>query len=134
ANKGVTAMWLPPAGKGSGGGMDVGYASYDLFDLGEFNQKGSVRTKYGTRKELLDAIRAMHSAGLQVYADVVFNHKDGGDDVEAFQAQEVNWDNRNQPISDWFPITAWTLFSFPGRAGKYSSMWWHWWCFDALSY
>src|SRR4051794_8068725 len=76
----------------------------------------------------------MHQAGLQVYADVVFNHEDGADETERFQAQEVNWEDRNTPVSDWFEITGWTKFTFPGRAGKYSQMWWHWWCFDALSY
>jgi alpha-amylase len=39
ASAGFSALWLPPAYKGSGGGRDVGYAVYDLFDLGEFNQK-----------------------------------------------------------------------------------------------
>ena len=43
---GVTALWLPPAYKGAGGDKDVGYGVYDLYDLGEFNQKGSVPTKY----------------------------------------------------------------------------------------
>src|SRR4051794_5779137 len=86
ASKGITAMWLPPCGKGSGGGFDVGYGVYDLFDLGEFDQKGTVRTKYGTKEELLDGIKAMQAAGLQVYADVVFNHKDGADETEQFMA------------------------------------------------
>ena len=45
---GITSVWLPPAYKGAGGGNDTGYGVYDLFDLGEFDQKGSVRTKYGT--------------------------------------------------------------------------------------
>ena len=53
AEAGITAVWLPPAYKGAAGGYDVGYGVYDLFDLGEFDQKGSVRTKYGTREELL---------------------------------------------------------------------------------
>jgi alpha-amylase len=44
AKAGITSLWLPPAYKGTGGGMDVGYGIYDLFDLGEFDQKGSVRT------------------------------------------------------------------------------------------
>ena len=42
---GVTAVWLPPAYKGAQGKEDVGYGVYDLYDLGEFNQKGSVPTK-----------------------------------------------------------------------------------------
>jgi len=74
AAAGITAVWLPPACKG-GGPDDVGYGTYDLFDLGEFDQKGSVRTKYGTRQEYLEAVQACREAGLQVYADVVFNHK-----------------------------------------------------------
>lgn len=39
AEIGITSLWLPPAYKGKGGGMDVGYGVYDLFDLGEFDQK-----------------------------------------------------------------------------------------------
>src|SRR4051794_18782487 len=46
AAAGFTSIWIPPAYKGSGGGNDAGYGCYDLFDLGEFDQKNSVRTKY----------------------------------------------------------------------------------------
>ena len=41
ADVGITAMWLPPAYKGVGGKDEVGYGVYDLYDLGEFNQKGT---------------------------------------------------------------------------------------------
>ncbi len=134
AQKGITAIWLPPAYKGTGGKYDVGYGVYDLFDLGEFNQKGTVRTKYGTKEQLLAAIEALHAQNLQVYADVVLNHKDGGDEIEEVWAQEVEWSNRNRTISDWHKITAYTKFTFPGRGDTYSSMKWFWWCFDALCY
>src|SRR4051794_13240204 len=70
---GFTAVWIPPSYKGSGGGSDVGYSVYDLFDLGEFDQKGSVATKYGSKAELQAAVAALQGAGLAVYADVVFN-------------------------------------------------------------
>src|SRR6056297_735292 len=63
---GFTALWLPPAYKGAAGANDIGYGVYDLFDLGEFDQKGSVRTKYGTREEYLNGIKAAQEAGLQV--------------------------------------------------------------------
>lgn len=79
---GIVALWLPPAYKGSAGDNDVGYSTYDLFDLGEFDQKGSVCTKYGTKDQLLDAIRVAKEAGLQIYLDTVFNHKFGADEVE----------------------------------------------------
>lgn len=41
---GITALWLPPAYKDANGTAGVGYATYDLYDLGEFPQKGSVAT------------------------------------------------------------------------------------------
>ena len=44
AQSGITALWLPPAYKGIGGAADVGYGVYDMYDLGEFDQKESVRT------------------------------------------------------------------------------------------
>ncbi len=92
---GVTAVWLPPAYKGTSQD-DVGYGIYDLFDLGEFDQKGTVRTKYGTKEEYIQAIKALHEQGLSVYADVVLNHKAGADAKERFMAYEVNPDNRQE--------------------------------------
>jgi alpha-amylase len=50
---GITAIWLPPAYKAINGGFGVGYGPYDLFDLGEFDQKGTVATKYGTKDDYL---------------------------------------------------------------------------------
>lgn len=61
---GIDALWLPPAYKGSGGIHDVGYTAYDLYDLGEFDQKGSIATKYGTRKEYLDALKTCKEINL----------------------------------------------------------------------
>lgn len=48
---GVTQVWLPPGYKGQAGRNDVGYGVYDLYDLGEFHQKGSVAAKYSTREQ-----------------------------------------------------------------------------------
>ena len=56
---GVTAIWIPPCYKATSSN-DVGYGAYDLYDLGEFDQKGTVRTKYGTKQELHDCIDALH--------------------------------------------------------------------------
>jgi alpha-amylase len=134
AKIGVTSLWLPPAYKGTAGGMDVGYGVYDLFDLGEFDQKGSVRTKYGTKDEYLEAIEVAHEAGLRIYADVVFNHKMGADEAEEVEATPFNMDDRNATVGEYQNIKAWTHFTFPGRAGKYSQMEWHWWHFDAIDH
>ncbi len=118
AAAGITGLWLPPAYKGAGGASDVGYAVYDLFDLGEFDQKGSVRTKYGTREEYLAAVRAAQDAGIQVYADIVFNHKLGADREEEFRATPYDPEDRTTPIGELQRIRAWTHFTFPGRFGR----------------
>ena len=57
---GITSVWIPPAYKADEQ-QDEGYAVYDLYDLGEFDQKGTVRTKYGTRGELEEAVAALHA-------------------------------------------------------------------------
>lgn len=56
---GINMVWLPPACKGASGGYSVGYDTYDLFDLGEFDQKGTIATKYGDKRQLLTAIDAL---------------------------------------------------------------------------
>lgn len=131
---GVTSAWLPPAYKGANGAEDVGYSVYDLYDLGEFNQKGTVRTKYGTKKEYLDAVEALQKAGINVYADIVLNHKMGADEMEEVSAQEFNANNRYQMISEGKTIGAWTKFTFPGRKGKYSDFTWNWTHFDGIDW
>lgn len=133
ASVGITALWLPPAYKGTSS-SDVGYGVYDLYDLGEFNQKGTVRTKYGTKTQYIEAIQAAHTAGMQVYADVVFNHKAGADGTELVDAVEVNPSDRNQEISGTYQIQAWTKFDFPGRGNTYSSFKWRWYHFDGTDW
>ena len=117
---GITAVWLPPAYKGANGAKDVGYSVYDLYDLGEFKQKGSVATKYGTKDEYLEAINALHDKDINVYADIVLNHRIGADEVEEVSAQEFNENSRNQMVGETKTIGAWSKFTFPGRKGKYS--------------
>jgi alpha-amylase len=134
AEIGVTSVWLPPAYKGIAGGCDVGYGVYDMYDLGEFDQKGSVRTKYGTKDEYIAAISAAQAAGIRVYADVVINHMMGADHDEDAEAIPLNPDNRTEAIGDLQPVKVWTHFTFPGRDGKYSDVEWHWWHFDAVDY
>jgi alpha-amylase len=133
AAAGFTGIWLPPAYKGSGP-TDVGYGVYDLYDLGEFEQKGTIRTRYGTKQEYLAAVQACRQAGLQVYADVVFNHKIGADSPEDFGATPFDPANRNQGLGDERTIRAWTNFRFEGRQGQYSNLIWHWYHFDAVDH
>jgi alpha-amylase len=134
AKAGITALWLPPAYKGQGGASDVGYGAYDLFDLGEFNQKNTIRTKYGTKDEYAAGVKAARAARLQVYADVVFNHKMGGDAEEEFEAIPFDPNNRDRPLGNAETIKSWTRYDFPGRGNQYSSMKWRWWHFDSVDY
>ncbi|MBL8660162.1 MAG: alpha-amylase [Rhodospirillales bacterium] len=131
---GITALWLPPPNKAQGGAVDVGYGCYDLFDLGDFDQKGTVRTKYGTRDQLLAARAAAREAGLAIYIDTVFNHKGGADATEVVTATPVSHENRNIEIGPPRDIEAWTRFTFPGRGDAHSSFKWHWQHFDAVDY
>ena len=66
SDKGVTSVWLPPAYKGQAGVNDTGYGVYDLYDLGEFDQKGTVPTKYGTKDEYIDAVKRLQACGIDV--------------------------------------------------------------------
>ena len=134
ARAGITALWLPPAYKGAAGLQDVGYGPYDLYDLGEFLQKGSVRTKYGTRDQYLEAVRAAHAAGLQVYADMVFNHRGGADRTEWVKAIRVLPRDRRFTTGEAEWIEAFTGFTFPGRQDRYSDFQWHYRHFDGVDW
>ena len=130
---GINAVWIPPATKGTSD-LDVGYGAYDLYDLGEFDQKGTVATKYGTKEELITAIEALHEREISVYLDAVMNHKAGADETERFMVQEVDPNDRNKAISDPYEIEGWTKFNFDGRNNKYSDFKWHWYHFNGTDY
>jgi hypothetical protein len=74
AEAGYSSLWLPPPQKGSGG-LSVGYDHWDPFDLGSKDQRGSVRTRYGTEAELLELVETAHRFGIRVYFDNVMNHR-----------------------------------------------------------
>ena len=131
---GINYIWLPPAYKGTGGKEDVGYGVYDLYDLGEFDQKGSIRTKYGTKDEYLNAINILHQNNLKVLADIVFNQKMGADETEKVIAIEDNPNDRTEQIGEPKEITAWTKFTFPGRNDIYSSFKWNWTHFHGIDW
>ncbi|MES2776164.1 MAG: alpha-amylase family glycosyl hydrolase [Bacteroidota bacterium] len=78
---GFDAIWIPPSYKNSSTGS-VGYSPFDQYDLGDKYQKGggdslNVRTRMGTKDELLRMIAVMHANGIEVISDVVLNHLDG---------------------------------------------------------
>ncbi len=120
---GITALWLPPAGKGANiGGMSMGYDVYDYYDLGKYPQKATrrvngrdeVKTWFGTESELRELIDAAHGLDLKVYADLVLNHNNGAD------GQELNPILRQE---------RWTRFS--PMSGRFSR---DWTCFNPSPY
>ena len=131
---GFNYIWLPPAYKASSGIKDVGYGVYDLYDLGEFDQKGAIPTKYGTKNGYLDAIQALHENGLKVVADIVFNQKMGADETEKVIAIEDNPTNRTEEVAEPHEIVAWTKFTFPGRGNTYSPFKWNWTHFHGVDW
>ena len=134
AKIGITALWLPPAYKGIGGKDEVGYGVYDLYDLGEFDQKGTIKTKYGSKEEYINCILSLKQAGIESYADIVLNHKMGADMLQTIPAEKVDWGNHNEIVSGKEIVRVATKFTFPGRKKKYSDFEWNWTHFDGIDY
>ncbi|WP_343610048.1 alpha-amylase [Chryseobacterium oranimense] len=78
SDSGISAVWLPPASKAQNGAYSMGYDPTDYYDFGNFNQNGSVETRFGSRAELEALITKAHAENMQVYADIVINHNSGG--------------------------------------------------------
>ena len=131
---GITALWLPPAFKGINGKDEVGYGVYDVYDLGEFNQKGTIKTKYGSKDEYLNCIKVLKENNIETYADIVLNHKMGADMLQTIPATKVDWGNHYQEIDVPETVKVATKYTFPGRKGKYSDFEWNWTHFDGIDY
>ncbi|KAJ5167849.1 CAZyme family GH13, partial [Penicillium canariense] len=130
---GADKIWIPPGCKGmdpSGNGYDI----YDLYDLGEFDQKGSIATKWGTRKELEDLICHAQALSIDIIWDAVLNHKAGADFPERFEAVEVDPKRRDVEISKPLTIDGWVGFDFRARGNLYSSMKYHWQHFSGVDW
>jgi alpha-amylase len=118
---GFTALWLPPASKAANlGGPSMGYDPYDYYDLGDFNQKGRTKTWFGNQTELVALINAAHTANMQVYADLVLDHNNGGDAQEPNPIDgQMRW-TRFNPASGRFPRN-WEHFH-PSRYETFDGM------------
>lgn len=89
AGLGISSIWIPPATK-SFHQDGNGYDAYDLYDLGEFNQKGATSTKWGTKQELVDLATYADEHGIAILFDAVLNHKAGADYAENVKAVKVD--------------------------------------------
>jgi glycosidase len=91
AEIGYESIWTPPPGKSPIGGRyahayggNVGYNSYDRFDLGDHPQRGSWETRYGSRTSLRQMVDNAHQMDLKIYPDIVFNHTGNGPDYRTY--------------------------------------------------
>ena len=99
---GFNALWLPPISKASSN-TSMGYDPYDYFDLGDYDQKGGVKTWYGNRAELEALIAKARSNSVGCYADMVINHNSGADEEEVNPLDgQKRWTKFN-PKSGKFP-------------------------------
>jgi len=74
-NAGFTMMWLPPMTKASFGNCSNGYDPKDIYDYGQY----SGATGLGAKAEIQNWLSALSSNNILPVADVVYNHRDGGD-------------------------------------------------------
>ncbi len=83
---GFTHFWFPPPTKGKGGGYSMGYDLYDHYDLGNYDQKGTVETRFGSLTELQAAAAACEN----VLLDLVANHMMGAE-AQCQDPTDGNW-------------------------------------------
>jgi alpha-amylase len=78
-SEGFTTIWLPPISKGQSGGFSMGYDPYDYFDFGQYEQQGTVETRFGSYTELQSLLSSAKTKGFKLIADIILNHNSGGD-------------------------------------------------------
>ncbi|MBE4947478.1 alpha-amylase [Chryseobacterium culicis] len=103
SDAGIGAVWLPPASKAQNGAYSMGYDPTDYYDFGNFNQNGSVETRFGSRTELEALITKAHAENMQVYADIVINHNSGGQSEANPFTGTNTWTNFSGVASGKFP-------------------------------
>jgi alpha-amylase len=86
---GIDYLWLPPGSKAKDLESN-GYDIYDAYDLGEFDQKGGVPTKFGTKKDLTDLADEATRMKMGLIWDAIFNHRGFADSTEKVKVVEVD--------------------------------------------
>lgn len=117
-----THLWLPPLPRASFGSCSNGYDPKDLYDLGEY---GLGPTGFGSRAEYDALISALNANGIEPIADVVYNHRDGGQPepnpaLKSYIEVHMNTNKRAFP-SDRYRCSA-PLSGAPGANGVGSAL------------
>ncbi len=98
---GITSLWLPVVSKAQNGPFSMGYDLYDYFDFGQYNQSGSIETRFGSKAELTSLMSNATDKGFKLIADIIINHNSGGS-IEANPYTGGNTYTKFTPKSDKF--------------------------------
>jgi alpha-amylase len=104
-------IWMPPPKKGNSGIQSVGYDPFDYYDLGSYNEKGTVKTRYGDEAELKNCVDMLRRRGIRPIVDLVLNHTQNGAsgadkyrftyaNHNTFEKPDPGGDNGNQYFND----------------------------------
>ena len=145
---GIRALWMPPPSKGNFGISDMGYGLFDHYDLGQYNQKGTTQTRFGSKTELANLISTAHSISggapyMDVYADVLLNHNytnntdaeesgdnpavktyvfnkaiSGGTQRVPFPTNEIRWIIPNATSGDYYIQIGGYFLNYGGAVGE----------------
>ena len=113
ASAGFSAIWFPSPVKGSGGALSMGYDPYDHYDFGDYQQKGSKKTRFGNQAELQNAIRVFRDAGVQVFADAILRHMMGAEQLAPYECIPKNNGVNIVPDSSWL------IYQYPNGSGRF---------------
>jgi alpha-amylase len=127
---GIDAIWIPPCIKNSGTNS-VGYGPFDAYDLGDKYQKGSLRTRLGTKDELLRLVAVLHANGIDVIQDAVLNHVSDAGSKTGAGGQDSN--NTSLMTNNGYKNFRYVCYSHPAgdesrtdylsRTGRWSKNW-----------
>lgn len=104
AQSGFTMIWLPPPYKSANAGYSVGYDPFDHYDLGEYDQRGSIRTLYGFKSNLTEAMSTMLASNMTPICDIVLNHMAGGTGT-AYKSYSYPHGTFQKGVTDFHPST-----------------------------
>ena len=127
---GIDAVWIPPTIKNKQI-VDMGYAPFDHYDLGDKYQKGFLKTKMGDKDLLLRMVAVLKANGIDVIQDIVLNHITGagsqnglgGQDIAALSDGTTNKYKNFRYTCYETPATSESAANYLARKGRFSKNW-----------
>ena len=127
---GIDAIWIPPSVKNTQI-VDMGYAPFDHYDLGDKYQKGFLKTKLGDKDQLLRMVAVMKANGIDVVQDIVLNHitgagsvtGNGGRDPAAIDDGSTNKYKNFRYVCHKSPALNSTAGNYSSREGRFHKNW-----------